>query len=544
MKLSRPSIGATLLSLIVAAWIVLGVNSVFWNNVAQGFGDHDAGQAAFSIGISALIACALVSVSVKYLIKPLFILLIVSSAAASWFMQHYGVIIDTDMIRNAAETTPAEAGHLLTPAFITHMLFYAVVPSLLVAIVRIKHRTIGAKVKHNLALIVPLLLLTAGLAAWQFPAIASTVRNNKMIIKTLNPLTPIASTVKYAVRAGQESVIVAEPLDADAKEGPTISHADKPVVTIIVAGETARAKNFSLGGYERKTNPELEKRDITYFANTTSCGTATAASLPCMFSLLGHADYSHSKGLAQENLMDVLAHAGINVTWWENQTGDKEVAKRINLRNFSLENDPRYCVNTECRDQFMVDQLGAWLDNVKSDSTLVLHQLGSHGPSYFARYSEQERVFTPDCQTDELADCTNAEIVNAYDNTIIATDHMLAQVIDLLAERSDNIASSMIYMSDHGESLGEMGLYLHGMPYMLAPEEQTHVPFIMWLSKSYSEIFDVTTECLRSNADKPYSHDNLFHTVLGLMNIEANHYDAAKDVTSSCRNLQSAKLSR
>jgi lipid A ethanolaminephosphotransferase len=188
-----------------------------------------------------------------------------------------------------------------------------------------------------------------------------------------------------------------------------------------------------------------------------------------MFSLLGHADYTHSKGLAQENLLDVLTHAGVDVTWWENQTGDKAVAKRISLRNFSVENDPKYCVNTECRDQVMVDELGAWLDNVKSDSTLVLHQLGSHGPTYFARYSEEERVFRPDCRTDEFADCTNAEIVNAYDNTIIATDHMLAQVIDLLAERSDSLASSMIYMSDHGESLGEKGLYLHGMPYMLAP---------------------------------------------------------------------------
>ncbi len=539
MKLTRPSIGSMLLSVIVATWILLGLNSVFWGNVARGFGDHHAGQAAFSIGIAALFICTLVSMSVKYLIKSLFILLIISSAAASWFMQHYGVIIDTDMIRNAAETTPAEAGHLLTPAFIIHMLLYAVAPSLLVAIVRIKHRTIGAKVKHNMALIVPLLLLTAGLATWQFPAIASTLRNNKQIIKTLNPLTPIASVVKYAVRTGHESVIVAEPLDTDAKLGPVVSHADKPVVTIIVAGETARAMNFSLGGYGRKTNPELEKRDIAYFTNTSSCGTATAVSLPCMFSLLGHSDYTHEKGLEQENLLDVLQHAGINVTWWENQTGDKDVAKRINLRNFSLENDPKYCVNTECLDQVMVDQLGAWLDNVKSDSTLVLHQLGSHGPSYFARYSEQERVFTPDCRTDEFADCTPAEIVNAYDNTIIATDHMLAQVIDLLAERSDRLASSMIYMSDHGESLGEKGLYLHGMPYMLAPEEQTHIPFVMWFSKSYSEMFNITTGCLKSQAGLPYSHDNLFHTVLGLMDVDAHHSDAEKDVAATCRTPQS-----
>jgi lipid A ethanolaminephosphotransferase len=176
---------------------------------------------------------------------------------------------------------------------------------------------------------------------------------------------------------------------------------------------------------------------------------------------------------------------------------------------------------------------------VTSDATLVLHQLGSHGPAYYARYTEAERVFQPDCRTAEFADCSAEEIRNAYDNTIIATDHMIAEVIDMLAARSDRMAAAMVYMSDHGESLGEKGIYLHGMPYMFAPDEQTHIPFVMWLSASYSELFNITTECLKAQADEPYSHDNLFHTVLGLMNVEASHYDPAKDVTAKCRSPQS-----
>jgi lipid A ethanolaminephosphotransferase len=535
MKLSRPSIGATALGLFATAWITLAVNPVFWGKVSQGFGDHFAGMAAFSIGIVALTACALISVSVKYLIKPLFIYLAISAAASTWFMQRYGVIIDTGMIENAAETTRSEAGHLLSPAFLVHMTIYGILPALAIMLVRIRHRPIAAKVRYNLLIIAPLLCLTGLLAFWQFPAIASTLRTNKLIIKTLNPLTPIASAVKFAVRSGQEQAIVAAPLDTDARQGEISAGASKPVLTVIVVGETARAQDFSLGGYERKTNPGLEKRDVAYFSNTRSCGTATAASVPCMFSRLTRSQYSHDLGLAEENLLDVLAHAGLKVTWWENNTGDKRVADRTAIRNFSIENDPAYCVDNECRDEVMVAALGQWLDGLNANAALVIHQLGSHGPAYYERYTGDGRVFQPDCRTAEFADCSAQEIRNAYDNTIIATDRMLSDIIDQLDARTDRIASTMIYMSDHGESLGENGLYLHGMPYMFAPEEQTRIPFLIWISESYANIFDFDTRCLRAQASNPFSHDNLFHTVLGLMDVEARHYDPGMDVTARCR---------
>jgi lipid A ethanolaminephosphotransferase len=192
-------------------------------------------------------------------------------------------------------------------------------------------------------------------------------------------------------------------------------------------------------------------------------------------------------------------------------------------------------VKNECRDEMMVAALGQWLDGLNANTTLVIHQLGSHGPAYYARYTEDERVFQPDCRTAEFADCSAQEIRNAYDNTIIATDRMLSQIIDQLDARSDRIASTMVYMSDHGESLGENGLYLHGMPYMFAPDEQTHIPFLMWISKSYASIFGFDAKCLRGQATDAYSHDNLFHTVLGVMNVEAVHYDPGLDVTSRCR---------
>jgi len=535
VKLPRPSIGSVTLSLLVAAWIIIVVNDAFWTRTIAAFGEHRQALMAFSIGISALLTVLSVSVTLKYIAKPIYIVAIFSAAAAAWFMEKFGVIIDMDMIRNAAQTTPSEAGHLMTPAFFRHMALYAMLPSLLIAIVRIRHRNFFAKLKWNTAVTAPLLLLAAVMTLWQYPAIASTLRNNRIIIKTLNPVSPIFNAIKFAVAEDNNRDIVAAPLDPDARPGPRIAEAGKPVVTIIVAGETARAQNFSLGGYPRKTNPELEKRDIAYFENASSCGTATAISIPCMFSLLPRSGYSHEGGLAQENVLDVLAHAGNDVTWWENNTGHKGVAARIPTRDFSAENDARFCVRNECRDQVMVEALGPWLDAVEGNATLVLHQLGSHGPAYYARYSEEERLFRPDCRTAEFAACSSEEIVNAYDNTIVATDRMLAQVIDLLAARSDRLASTMIYMSDHGESLGEKGLYLHGMPYMFAPSEQTRIPFVMWFSDSYSELFGVTTQCLERQAAEPVSHDNLFHTVLGLMDVNASHYDPALDVTGTCR---------
>ena len=535
MKLPRPYIGSVTLSLLVAAWTIGVVNDAFWTRTIAAFGDHRQALMAFAIGMSALLTVLSVSVTLKYIAKPIYIIAIFSAAAAAWFMEKFGVIIDMDMIRNAAQTTPSEAGHLMTPAFFRHMALYAVLPSVLIAMVRIRHRNFFAKLKWNTAVTAPLLLLAAVMTLWQYPAIASTLRNNRIIIKTLNPVSPIFNAIKFAVAEDKNRNIVAAPLDPDARPGPRIARAGKPVVTIIVAGETARAQNFSLGGYARKTNPELEKRDIAYFENASSCGTATAVSLPCMFSLLPRSGYSHEGGLAQENVLDVLKHAGNDVTWWENNTGHKGVAARIATRDFSAENDARFCVSNECRDQVMVEALGPWLDAVEANATLVLHQLGSHGPAYYARYSEEERLFRPDCRTAEFAACTSEEIVNAYDNTIVATDRMLAQVIDLLAARSDRLASAMIYMSDHGESLGEKGLYLHGMPYMFAPSEQTRIPFVMWLSDSYSELFGVTTGCLQRQAAEPVSHDNLFHTVLGLMDVNASHYDPALDVTGTCR---------
>jgi lipid A ethanolaminephosphotransferase len=527
----RPQIGSVTLALIGALYLLAFTNRTFFTR-AYAYFDNHLSLAAFALGLACLFAAFTITLSVKYLLKPVLVLMIMSAAAGSWFLDRFGTIIDVDMIRNAAQTTSSEAGHLVTPAFLMHMAVFGFVPAFLVCWVKIKHRPFFSKVGWNLAAIVPLLLIALACGVSSARSIASVTRMHRDLMMTLNPFVPVGSAALFAFASETDKNIVAQPLGTDAHVAGSIA-SGKPRVLVIVTGETARAENFSLGGYARDTNPELAKRDITYFSDTSSCGTATAVSVPCMFSNLTRSGYSHRAGLANENLLDVLGHAGIKTEWWDSNTGSKGVADRSTYRSFSNANDPRYCKDNECLDDGMVDQLDDWLSKVKGDSVLVLHQLGSHGPTYYLRYPPAFARFAPECRTGELGTCTHEEIVNAYDNTILYTDHILASVIDKLKAHQGSIAPAMIYMSDHGESLGEHGLYLHGAPYIVAPSQQTHVPFVLWQGSDMKASID--TRCLASRADETASHDNLFHTALGLMAVETSVYKPGLDVLGACR---------
>ena len=529
----RPRIGSITLSVLVSVYLVALTNRTFWSKIHTYLADYPAAIWTLYLAMGVLFVAFLTAL--KYVAKPFFVLLIVAAAIGSWFTDTFGVIIDSDMVRNAFQTTPAEAQHLITPGFIVHMFVFAMLPVALLLWVRVDHRPIFQTVARNTAVVLACLVVFAGSGFAFSKPYVTAIRQHKDIVKSLNPVTPLAGTIKFLMQATEDANVVVQPLGMDAKIVRTSAGTGKPRVTIIVAGETARAANFSLGGYGRMTNPELAQQDIVYFPNTTSCGTATATSIPCMFSMFTRSEYSHRKGLENENLVDVLAHAGVNVEWWENNTGSKGVADRIPHTDFVKIDDPQFCTNGECRDDIFFDRLDAWLDGVKKDSVLVLHTMGSHGPTYHLRYPEAFRRFTPDCQTAELGDCTDAEIVNAYDNSILFTDHVLSTVIDKLKARSSKFETGMIYMSDHGESLGEHGLYLHGTPYILAPEFQTHIPFIVWMDAAFANSMKMDRACLNQKAAQDYSHDNMFHSVLDMMNIQTNVYNPALDVFAACK---------
>jgi lipid A ethanolaminephosphotransferase len=315
--------------------------------------------------------------------------------------------------------------------------------------------------------------------------------------------------------------------------------AHRPTVLLLVIGETARAANFSLGGYERNTNPRLQQvQDLVYFNRVTSCGTATATSLPCMFSPFPRTRFQVDEASRYRNLLDALVDAGLEVEWRDNDSGCKGVCARVHTINYADAADARHCSGGHCYDSVMLEDLPQRLSAIRKDTVIVFHQIGSHGPAYSERYPANAALFGPACSSNELQKCSHEEIVNAYDNTIANTDAFLARAIELLQRSSSSVDAALLYVSDHGESLGEQGLYLHGMPYAFAPRVQKEVPLMLWTSGGFRTQLGLDKECLRAHRSDELSHDNLYHTVLGAMRTRNAAYDPSLDLLGRCNSPQ------
>jgi lipid A ethanolaminephosphotransferase len=272
-------------------------------------------------------------------------------------------------------------------------------------------------------------------------------------------------------------------------------------VTVVV-GEPACAMNFSLNGYWRDTNPRLAQQPgLLSFSQVESCGTSTAVSVPCVFSSLARADYSEDKARSQEGLLDVISHAGFGVLWRDNNCGCKGACDRVAYEDLSQPKagDP-LCNNEECYDERLLQGLPDIIRTARRDLVIVLHQKGSHGPAYWKRYPPAFQHFGPVCTSHELEKCSSEATVAAHDNTIRYTDYVLSKTIDVLraAAAEDGVDTAMLYFSDHGESLGESNVYLHGAPYIMAPEAQRHVPMVFWMGDSYRDRFALGQRCLEA----------------------------------------------
>ncbi len=529
----RPTLSPFLLNVLVATYLLALCNTTFWGHLFRIFEDRTLTALVFAGAVWALMLLIVSALAVRRAQKPVLVALLLTAAVTSYYADVLGVVVDRDMIQNAVTTTFAESKHLITLHFLTHVFLYGVIPSALVLWVRIRRATVLRGLIGTGLVTVLSAALLVGLLFTNLKAYSTVLRGNKELMGSVQPLAPMGGALRYAKMMFKSTQIVLQPTGRDAKPGPFLARADKPILMVIVAGETGRAQNWSLGGYGRDTNPELAKRDIVYYPNATSCGTATATSLPCMFSPLTRAEYSYEGGLGHENLVDVLTHAGFEVEWWDNNTGDKDIADRIPSRRMKPEDGPEFCF-PECIDGVFLKSLQEKADTITGNTVIVLHQIGSHGPSYWLRYPPERELFKPACQTPELTECTADEIVNAYDNTIAYTDFFLAQVIDLL-DASDRVIPAMYYVSDHGESLGEGGLYLHGTPYFMAPEYQTRVPMVLWMSRRFRDSLALDPACLAKASAEPVSHDNMFSTVLGMLDVTTTARDAMLDLAAPCR---------
>ncbi|THD32641.1 phosphoethanolamine transferase EptA [Pantoea sp. R102] len=470
--------------------------------------------------------------------KPLLIVLILASAAANYFMHSFGTVIDTNMIENVFESNAQETGALMSRNYVIWMLLMGILPVALVCSVRISNRqrwwwNLLQRLASALGAVLVILLM----AVLFYKDYASLIRNNKGLVKMITPANIVSGTGHYVDQRYLQGSQALVKIGEDAKKGPLITAGSKKTLVVLVVGETARAENFSLGGYARDTNPQLKKQQVIYYPNASSCGTETAISVPCMFSNMPREHYDANLAHHQEGVLDVLAHAGVSVLWRENDGGCKGACDRVPHTDMTQWQLPQYCHDGFCLDDVLLHRFDNYVDSLHNDGIIVLHQMGSHGPAYFKRYPAAFQRFTPTCDSNQIQDCDHQALVNTYDNSLLYTDDMLSRTIDKLKGLSDRFNVALVYLSDHGESLGEHGMYLHGAPYLFAPSQQTHIPLLLWMSPGYAAAYHIDQACLRQQAaETAVSQDNLFHTVLALFNIQTQQYQPQLDMIKSCQN--------
>jgi len=447
-------------------------------------------------------------------------------------MNSYHVVIDASMIRNTLQTNLNESMDLVTFKEIAYFFFLGVLPSYFVYKVPLEYRDFKSELVDKAKTIaISLVVIIASIALFS-KSYTSFAREHKPLRYSTNPTYWIYSIGKYISLTFSSGKLVVKPIGLDAK---VIKDDNVSKIVIMVVGEAARADHFSLNGYKRETNPLLEKQDIFNFEDVSSCGTSTAASVPCMFSIYGRKEYSYKKGISTENVLDVLKHTNeIAILWRDNNSDSKGVALRVPYENYKTPQTNTICTQGECRDIGMLVGLDKYIaQNKGKDILIVLHQMGNHGPAYYKRYTKDFEKFKPTCKTNQLEECTQEEIINAYDNALLYTDNFLSKTIDFLKQYDKEYKTALFYMSDHGESLGENGIYLHGLPYFMAPEAQTHIGAFMWFGSQMKK--SLNSKKLEAQTKEHYSQDNLFHTLLGVFNVQTDVYNKKMDLLSEDR---------
>lgn len=468
-----------------------------------------------------------------WLMVPL-LLLLGSAVSYAVMMQH--IYFDANMLQNIMQTNIGEAGAWLTPQFWMWLGITGLLPAqwycwgVNIHYTKPWYREFG---KRIVVIIVSLItVFTVILLA--YGSYISFFRNNK----TVNHLIVPTNFVGAAAKTAYNTYDAHQPLQRIGLDASHQRHGNKRLL-ILVIGETTRAQNWGLNGYQRQTTPELAAmgNQVVNFPQVSSCGTATAVSLPCLFSNMPRQHYQANLAKHQEGLLDVLQRSGVAVSWRDNDGGCKGVCDRIRHLDVRDWAPNLKCNSDGCLDESLLINLHDMITNMPDDAVLVLHTMGSHGPAYYQRYPEVFRRFTPTCDTNQIQQCTREQLRNTYDNTVLYTDHILAEIIKLLQNES-GLASAMWYFSDHGESLGENGIYLHATPYAIAPEEQTRVPMLFWANHDFSSISNLDMDCLRRHAhQQEFSHDNIFHSVLGLMDVRTSEYQIQLDLFASCRHI-------
>lgn len=509
---------------IFCAAIMIFFNYSFWQQTIAAYPLNYSNLPfiiSLTIYIFSLQYAALMLVNFKYTLKPFMISVLVIAGVSAYAMDAYGHIISSLSYQSLFATDYNEAKGLINYKLFLYVLFLIISPTLAILTCKFNYPSYKRNVVY---FIIAILIIFINLSIFSKDYM-SFVRNYKNIHYLLNPVRPLYVLVKFTFKQFQHKKnIVFNILDAHPIKTAT---AEQPRLIVLVVGESDRAVNHSLNGYHRTTNPLLSARkDIYSFKQFYSCGTETSVSVPCMFSSFKREEFDNHKGLYTENVLDILQKSHVEVLWRDNDGGCKGVCDRITTEDFNNATILPFCQNNECHDEVLLYQLQNVIAQNTQDKLIILHKKGNHGPAYYKRYPSQFAVFNPTCHSKNLGDCEGQEIINTYDNIILYTDYFLDKLIVQLEQNADIYQTAMIYVSDHGESLGESGIYLHAMPYWIAPIEQTHIPFIFWASTN----FNIDRDRLNALQQQNFSHDNLFHSLLGLFKIQTIVYNSDLDI--------------
>jgi lipid A ethanolaminephosphotransferase len=529
----HPEMSRVQLNLLVSVFLVLFYNYAFWAEIGE-IATRSIQDRLFLGSIFLLLVAffnlCLSCLSFKFFSKPCLVVTLLIATFAAYFMQTYGIMIDRAMVKNILTTDMGDISELLNVKMLYCFVLLGVIPSVFVLRTKIRYNGLVRELFMVSGSVLMSLVLMVVILVFFYKDYISLGNNYNYVRHLVNPVSSLYAVVSCAKRTVAGGRTVVGPIGEDARLEKGWQERGRKNLVILVVGEAARAGNFSLNGYTKKTNPFLEKEDILSFTSMYSCGTVSSVSLPCMFSHFDREAFSEFKAQRHEGLLDVVSRAGVEVLWRENNSGCKGVCDRVKTENMS-----ERCPSGECRDMILLEGMQQRIDQIEGDALIVMHQKGSYGPGYYRRSPPEFKAFLPECTTNQLQQCRADELVNAYDNTILYTDYFLAQVIDLLKQNSGRFNTAMLYLSDYGESLGEKNIYLHGLPYVIAPDEQKHVPFLLWFGGAFLEENGIDRACLQRKVNDAVSHDNLFHSVLGLLGIKTVMVEKELDIFAGCR---------
>ena len=472
----------------------------------------------------------------RYFLKPLIIILFFISAINYYFLTVLGIIIDETIIQSTIDSLKernwGEINDLLNLRYFVYLFFLGFLPSLLLFFIKIEYPSFKKEIAIRLIFSILLFLITLSLIYANYKNISFIARGSKQIKERIVPHYLLSNIKDY-----YDEIRDANRTFLELKSKAVQLFPEDMMIGVIIIGETARADRFSVNGYKKQTNPLLEKQSIINFSEAYACGTTTVVAVPCMFTLREYNNYNRYEAEYEANALDLVKSSGADVIWLENNSSCKHVCDRIKTIDY-VEKGSEHYVGYGVHDEIILKGLKKVLaENKKKKLLIVLHTMGSHGPAYYNRYPENFKKFVPTCKSNDPQGCNVEELNNTFDNTILYTDYIISSAIDILKKESES-QNFLIYASDHGESLGEKGIYLHGLPMSIAPKEQIHIPALLWSSESLKEKRKQIGKNYptSSQIERKITHEYITHTLLDFFNLKTSYLKKNKSMLSFKKN--------